>query len=115
MTAKGAPDEMDEPIEIETVEDEAAGEGVVCLRVSGEVDASTAPVLRAAIEKAVADGCTGIRLDLSGTEFFDSTGISTLLAGRTLLEGRGDLRLSAASPAVTRAITVTGLDEILAP
>src|ERR1700744_6483503 len=54
-------------------------EGVTFLIVSGEIDTSNAGQLRAAGEEALTDFTGTLRIDLSGVEFMDSSGISALL------------------------------------
>lgn len=59
-------------------------EGIPIVQVYGEVDLSTAPRLKRTISEAVAAGGTGeyprrLLLDLSRTEFFDSSGLGLLI------------------------------------
>jgi anti-anti-sigma factor len=56
-------------------------DGVV-LRVTGEVDLVTAPVLQRSIDAAVAAGRPTIVIDLSGTTFLDARGVGALVAAR---------------------------------
>ena len=67
---------------------DAAGAGVV-VTVTGELDLSTAPRLREAIEEAL-DGGRDVAVDLGGCSFIDSSGIAVLagIAWRLKSEGR---------------------------
>ncbi|MDG9719299.1 STAS domain-containing protein [Streptomyces sp. DH24] len=64
------------------------------LRVSGELDLVTSPVLRQGIHDVVADGRHSLVLDLSEVWFCDSSGVGVLIASRRLIRScRGSLRL----------------------
>lgn len=64
------------------------------LRVSGEMDLMTSPVLRQRIHDVVADGHHRVVLDLSDVFFCDSSGVGVLVAARRLLRScQGRLRL----------------------
>jgi anti-sigma B factor antagonist len=75
-----------------------------------EVDLDTAAELRAALLRAAARIPTVV-LDLSGTQFCDSAGLSVLVRAhrRALAEG-GELRLVVSTPQVERILSLTGLD-----
>ncbi|MFJ9906754.1 STAS domain-containing protein [Streptomyces sp. NPDC101152] len=64
------------------------------LRVSGELDLVTSPVLRQRVHDAVADGRHSLVLDLSEVFFCDSSGVGVLIAARRLIRScQGNLRL----------------------
>ncbi|MFC5851842.1 STAS domain-containing protein [Streptomyces chlorus] len=64
------------------------------LRVSGELDLMTSPVLRQRVHDVVADGRHSLVLDLSEVWFCDSSGVGVLIATRRLLRScQGSLRL----------------------
>lgn len=68
--------------------------GWAVLRVSGEMDLVTSPVLRQRVHDAVAEGRHSLVLDLSGVLFCDSSGVGVLIATRRLLRScQGRLRL----------------------
>ncbi|WP_399926434.1 STAS domain-containing protein [Streptomyces kanamyceticus] len=74
----------------------AVGEesGWTVLRVSGEMDLLTSPVLRQRVHEAVADGRRSVVLDLSDVLFCDSSGVGVLIATRRLIRScQGRLRL----------------------
>jgi anti-anti-sigma factor len=75
------------------VTDDEEGEWAV-LRVSGEMDLVTSPVLRQRMHDAVADGRRSVVLDLSEVLFCDSSGVGVLIAARRLIRScQGRLRL----------------------
>jgi anti-sigma B factor antagonist len=64
------------------------------LRVSGELDLVTSPVLRQRVHDVVADGRHSLVLDLSEVFFCDSSGVGVLIAARRLIRScQGSLRL----------------------
>lgn len=82
--------------------------------VSGEVDASSAPVLAHRLD-AVLDGRpASVVVDLRGVTFLDSAGLSTLaMAHRRAQEHGGAVRVVASSRAVVRPLQITGLWQLL--
>lgn len=54
--------------------------GWAVLRVSGEMDLATSPVLRQRVHDAVAEGRRSLVLDLSEVLFCDSSGVGVLIA-----------------------------------
>ncbi|GAA0931931.1 STAS domain-containing protein [Streptomyces thermoalcalitolerans] len=75
------------------VTDDRLGEWSV-LRVAGELDLVTSPVLRQRVHEAVAQGRHHLVLDLSDVFFCDSSGVGVLIAARRLIRScRGRLRL----------------------
>ncbi|WAU85662.1 STAS domain-containing protein [Streptomyces sp. Qhu-G9] len=68
--------------------------GWAVVRVSGEMDLVTSPVLRQRMHEAVADGRRDVVLDLSEVLFCDSSGVGVLIATRRLIRScQGRLRL----------------------
>ena len=64
------------------------------LRVSGELDLVTSPMLRQRVHDAVAEGRHSRVLDLSEVFFCDSSGVGVLIASRRLIRScQGRLRL----------------------
>ncbi|GAA2224939.1 STAS domain-containing protein [Streptomyces nogalater] len=64
------------------------------LRVSGELDLMTSPVLRQRVHDAVAEGHHSLVVDLSDVFFCDSSGVGVLVAARRLIRScQGRLRL----------------------
>ncbi|WP_330339289.1 STAS domain-containing protein [Streptomyces sp. NBC_00557] len=64
------------------------------LRVTGELDLMTSPVLRQHVHDVVADGHHSLVVDLSDVFFCDSSGVGVLVAARRLIRScQGRLRL----------------------
>jgi anti-sigma B factor antagonist len=79
--------------------------------VSGEIHVSTAPEFSRRLNAAIARGKTGLVLDLTPTEFIDSTGLSVLLNGlRKVTRQRGRMALVCTNPTVLRLFEITRLD-----
>ena len=81
--------------------------GTVLLQCEGEVDAASAGALAAAIDAVDPSG--KVDVDLAGVSFLDSSGVRVL----ALASQHRPLRVVAASPAVARVLTLTGLDRLL--
>ncbi len=85
-----------------------------CLRVVGEIDIATGPLLRDALLR-FADGAEGaVVADMTGVRFIDSAGIAVLVDVQNRLgyQGRA-LELHQVSPEVARIIELLGLTERL--
>jgi anti-sigma B factor antagonist len=84
------------------------------LTVTGEVDCSSAPVLRARLD-ALFDGRPAeVTVDLGGVTFLDSAGLSVLArAHRRAAEQGARLRVIASGRAVIRPLEITGLWNLL--
>ena len=81
------------------------------IAVSGEIHVSTAPEFSRRLNAAIAKGKTAVVLDLTGTEFIDSTGLSVLLNGlRRVTRQRGRMALVCVNPTVLRLFEITRLD-----
>jgi anti-anti-sigma factor len=79
--------------------------GTTTLRVAGELDVLTAPVLNAALD----DVPTDVVLDLRDVSFVDSTGLAVLVSQRRLRRAKGTtLRIERPRPNVVRAFALAG-------
>jgi anti-sigma B factor antagonist len=96
------------------VEREVDG-SVVTVRVSGEIDALTAPRVDSALAEAYAvPEVAHVLLDLSEVEFLGSAGLSVLVSRHEHGETAGvPLAVVASRHATLRAIEVTSLDQVL--
>ncbi|WP_019815294.1 STAS domain-containing protein [Saccharomonospora saliphila] len=84
-------------------------EGVVIVRVAGEVDLAAAPALRHCVDERD-PGLRVLVLDLSGVRFFGAAGLSALVHIRGVAE-RLALRWAVVAPdVVSRPLRITGLD-----
>jgi anti-sigma B factor antagonist len=80
------------------------------LRVTGEVDLHTAPRLRQQLVDLMDDGKLELVVDLTPTEFLDSTGIGTLVAILKSVRTRGgDLALVCPAGHIRRVLELVGL------
>jgi anti-sigma B factor antagonist len=87
-------------------------DGVVVLKVEGEVDTITAPNLVAAIVAVLAEEPSAVVMDLSAVKFFASAGLQVLGQTAKKVRGRADFAVVASGPATLRPIRLTGLDSI---
>jgi anti-sigma B factor antagonist len=86
----------------------------VRLTATGEIDSTSAPVLRDRLEALLDAGVDEITVDLAGVTFLDSAGLCVLAAAyrRATAEQRR-LRVLASSRAVIRPLQITGLWDLL--
>jgi anti-sigma B factor antagonist len=88
-------------------------EARVCvMRVQGEIDMTTAPDVRMAIQNAVNRGCLNVVLDLERVSYADSSALGLIVWTDRLLEPKGGrLILAGASRHVSRVLELSGLIE----
>ncbi len=79
---------------------------------AGEVDIASAGELRAALHFAAESGAAEIWLDLSGLEFMDSTGITSIVDARRQLDGRPFALICPAGP-VRRVLDISGIERAI--
>ena len=85
-------------------------DGLAVVTTPDEIDIGNASLLRAALAAAASAGVPVIVVDMSGTEFCDSTGLNVLVrALRQSAEDGGELRLVVGGSALRRILTVTGV------
>lgn len=102
----GAPDQL----QIEVREEPER----VILRLDGELDMASAPLLRSALEQVQSDAGAMIVLELERLRFIDSTGLRVILWAREHFLGRGqELAVTPGSPQVQRLLAVSGAGEHL--
>jgi anti-sigma B factor antagonist len=86
------------------------------LRVTGEVDVSTAPTLREQMLELAAKGAVHLIVDMGSVDFLDSTGLGVLVGGHKRLRGRGGSLIPVIStPRILRIFQITGLTKALPP
>ena len=89
-------------------------DGCIVLAVSGEVDLGTAPRLREHLIGLVTDGHRHVVVDLTATEFLDSTGLGALVAGfKRLRAHEGDMKLVCLPGRIRKVFELTRLDSVL--
>jgi anti-anti-sigma factor len=102
--------------ELAAVEIIGGHDGIVRGRITGELDAASAPVVRARVEAALATEGSHVVLDLSPVTFMDSAGVELIFRLREQLVTR-DMRLTLVVPAdalIRRTLEVTdGGDQLL--
>ena len=87
---------------------------VVRVTVAGEVDSTSAPVLREQIDAVIDGGAPEFVVDLVQVTFLDSAGLCVLAAAHRRAGERGSrLRVLASSRAVIRPLQITGLWSLL--
>jgi anti-anti-sigma factor len=99
------------PADMFSVDIEVAN-GTSTVRLSGELDAGTAPQLRSAVTASLADGASSVVFDCSELSFIDSMGLNALIEARdAAAEQRGTATVTGASGTVLRVLRLTGLAE----
>ncbi len=84
--------------------------GMAVVTTPAEIDISNASQLRAALVTATHSAAKIVVVDMSGTEYCDSTGLNVLVRARKKAEQAGiQLRLVVQGNAVQRMLTVTGV------
>lgn len=87
---------------------------VARLRLHGELDAATAPLLESHLGAAAGEGVTQVILDCAALEFIDSSGISVLVTNHKRLQDTGkELVVEAAPPGALRLFEIAGIDRVL--
>jgi anti-sigma B factor antagonist len=88
--------------------------GVPVVAAPEEIDITSAPDLRSALQEAAADGHRTLVLDMTQTRFCDSSGIHTLLAVHKRAQADdGELLLVIPNPPALRIFAITGVDRVI--
>ncbi len=89
-------------------------EGRVLVAKTSEtrVDARLASEFKQRLLELVATGHPLIALDLSAVDFLDSSGLGAIVSARKQLNGKGDLVIVGAKPAVTNLFRLTRMDKV---
>ena len=86
------------------------------LRITGELDAYTAPFLRDRMRDLTAVGVRHVIVDLRGVDFLDSTGLGVLVGGlKRFREHGGSLAPVATKTSILKIFQITGLTSVLPP
>jgi len=89
-------------------------EGCTVVAVRGEVDLATAPALKNRLLELVTGGVTEIVVDLTQTDFLDSTGLGAVVAAYKRVRAHdGHLTLVATAPRVKRVFEITSLNRVV--
>lgn len=109
---------MDLSVQVTDVQDDDRAGDVpwAVARVAGDLDISSAPVLRERLVACLIGGRPRVVLDLTDVGFLDSTGLGVVVGllkrARTL---GGDLRLVCPASSVRKVFEITALDRTLPP
>lgn len=91
-----------------------ADEGTVALKLEGDLDPYTAPLLTEQLDGALDDHVRTVELDMSGVRFLDSSGLRVLVVAYNELEARGgEIVLVSPTANTRRVIELAGLDSTL--
>jgi anti-sigma B factor antagonist len=100
-------------VELE-IDDRADAHGHATLKLTGELDAESVPVLERVVERQLATGARVLTLDLSELMFIDSAGLAAVVLVSQLCERDGRLfRIVRGTRAVQHRFEVTGLADVL--
>src|SRR4051794_38222618 len=81
------------------------------VRLHGDIDLATAPVLRERLLSALRPGLRLLILDMSGVSFCDAAGLAVLIGTQRRASALGIiLHLAAPRPQVIKVLRITGLD-----
>ncbi len=84
------------------------------IRPEGRLNMVAAPRLRDQLHELVGSGSSRIVVDLSGTDFIDSSGLGALVSGlKVARQAGGDLRIAAPTPQVVTVLELTNLNRVL--
>lgn len=109
VSASPGPDDDSSPGDDLTVSVDWSGPAVV-LRVSGEIDMTTAGRLEDAVNLALTNNPQRLVLDLTGVGFFSSAGITPLIAAQEATRGRTRFAVVITGDPVFRSLKLTGVD-----
>ena len=85
-------------------------DGVAVLKVDGELDLASAPQFRQAVGELMGEGRRRVVVDLSGSDFVDSSGIGAILWADNRLKALGGrLTTTGCTPHVVRVLELSGL------
>ena len=88
--------------------------GVTVVRPDGRLNMVAAPALRKQLHDLVADGNARVVVDLSATDFIDSSGLGALISGlKVARQAGGDLRIAAPTRQVVTVLELTNLNRVL--
>jgi len=94
---------------------QAVEDGILILRVDGELDLETAPALKKAVERGLLGAQVhNLVLNLSGVSFIDSSGIGVLLGRyKELSQVGGQVVLASLEPQVETVLELSGLGRVI--
>ena len=91
-------------------------DGIAVIRPHGRLTMISTASLRSLVSATVDGGQSNIVVDLSSTDFIDSSGLGALIAGlKTARQAGGDLRIACPTEQVEMVLKLTNLDRVLRP
>ncbi|MCU1572234.1 MAG: anti-sigma-factor antagonist [Micrococcaceae bacterium] len=91
-------------------------DGVGVIRPVGRLNMVAAPRLGTVVGELLDDGVIRLVVDLSGTDFVDSSGLGALISGlKKARQAGGDLRLASPTAQITAVLELTNLNKVLKP
>lgn len=88
-------------------------DGTVVVSVAGDVDNDSAPELRRVLSSAFADGASRVVVDLSKTDFLDSSGLGALVGVNKEHASDGELLVVCPKAQLRKLFQISRLDEVL--
>jgi anti-sigma B factor antagonist len=89
-------------------------DGIAVVRLRGEADLHTAPILREALNEAIEQTPRMLIVDMTGVTFIDSMMLGVLLSATRRARPEGtDLRIVIDDPHVRRIFELTLLDQVM--
>jgi anti-sigma B factor antagonist len=89
-------------------------QGVPVVAAPEEIDITNAEALRSALLTAAANGYGTLVVDMTQTQYCDSTGLHVLIAGHRRAEAEGrEVLLVIRGTAVLRVFALTGMDKVI--
>jgi anti-sigma B factor antagonist len=96
------------------VESRPVEDGVAMVKLQGEADLHTAPILRDALNEAIESKPETLVVDLTGVTFIDSMMLGVLLSATRRARPNGtELRIVVDDPHVRRIFELTLLDHVM--
>lgn len=96
-----------------TVETAVDEQGRHVVSPAGEIDVATYRKLREVINELLTVGHVHLVVDLSNTDFVDSTGLGALIGARRRAHAlKGSLAIRCDNPKIMKVFTMTGLDRV---
>lgn len=88
--------------------------GIQYFKVTGEIDAYTAPSLKERLESVQDENGVQVELNLSGVSYMDSTGLGVFVGFyKRVTASEGQMKITGLNVRLKRLFEITGLDEVM--
>jgi anti-sigma B factor antagonist len=88
--------------------------GAIIVKVAGQLDLESSPMLRAELVELIDAGCEEVVIDVADLGFVDSSGLSVLLmAHRALKANGGGLEIRNPPPRMRKLLDISGIDRFI--